>query len=66
MGFSVMISMDGNSSLKQINASVWPHDELFDSRTIDSDHWLMAEEVDHFKDEVAEVAFDFHTKLALI
>lgn len=61
-----MISMDGNSSLKQINASVWPHDELFDSRTIDSDHWLTAEEVDRFKDEVAEVAFDFHTKLALI
>ena len=61
-----MVSMDGNSSLKRINASVRPHDELFDSQTIDSNHWIMAEEVDHFKDEVAEVGFDFHTKLALI
>ena len=61
-----MVSMDGNSSLKWINASVQPHDELFDSRTIDSDHWIPAKEVDRFKDEVAEVGFDFRMKLALI
>jgi hypothetical protein len=64
LDFSVMVSMDGNNSLKRIGASVRPHDELFDSRTIDSDHWLTAEEVDRFKDEVAEVGFDFHMKLA--
>ncbi len=47
--------MDGNNSLKQIGATVREREDLFDSRTIDSDRWITAEEVDHFKNEVAEV-----------
>ena len=47
--------MDGNNSLKRIGATVRQHDDLFDSQTIDSDWWIMAEEVDRFKNEVAQV-----------
>ena len=53
--FSVMVSMEGNNSLKRIGPSIRPHEDLFDSRSIDSDHWISAEEVDCFKNEVVEV-----------
>jgi hypothetical protein len=57
LDFSVMVTMDGNNSLKRIGATVRPHDHLFDSRSIDSDRWISAEEVDIFKNEVSEVCF---------
>lgn len=53
--FSVLVTMDGNNSLKRVGATPREHEELFDSRTIDSNHWIGAEEVNHFKDEVAQV-----------
>ena len=53
--FSALVSMDGNNSLKRIGATVRQRDDLFDSRTIDSDRWITAEEVDRFKNEVAQV-----------
>jgi len=55
LDFSVLVTMDGNNSLKRIGPTVRKREELFDSRTIDSDRWLTAEEVDHFKNEVAQV-----------
>ncbi|KAF8344863.1 hypothetical protein F5887DRAFT_1061987 [Amanita rubescens] len=54
LDFSVLVTMDGNNSLKRIGPTVRKREELFDSRTIDSDRWLTAEEVDHFKNEVAQ------------
>ena len=57
LDFSVMVSMDGNNSLKRIGASIRGNQELSDSRTIDSDRWITADEVDRFKDEVAEVGY---------
>ena len=53
--FSALVSMDGNNSLKRIGATVRQRDDLFDSWTIDSDRWITAEEVDRFKNEVAQV-----------
>lgn len=53
--FSVMVTMDGNNSLKRIGTSIRAHEDLFDSRSIKSDRWLTADEVDCFKDEVAAV-----------
>ncbi|KAF8345218.1 hypothetical protein F5887DRAFT_885107 [Amanita rubescens] len=54
LDFSVLVSMDGNNSLKRIGATVREREDLFDSRTIDSDRWITAKEVDQFKNEVAE------------
>lgn len=47
--------MDGNNSLKRVGATLRARQELFDSRSIDSDRWISAEEVNRFKDEVTEV-----------
>ena len=55
--FSVMVSMDGNNSLKHIAASIRVNQDLSDSRTIDSDRWITADEVNRFKDEVAQVGY---------
>lgn len=55
LGFSALVSIDGNNSLKRIGAKVRHREDLFDSRAINSDRWIMAEEVDRFKNEVAQV-----------
>ena len=47
--------MDGNNSLKRVGATLRARQELFDSRSIDSDRWISAEEVNRFKDEVTKV-----------
>ena len=51
-----MVSMDGNNSLKRIGSSIRTHDDLFDSHSIHSNCWITPEEVNCFKDEVAQVS----------
>ena len=51
-----MVMMDGNNSLKQIGPSIQAHEDLFNSRSIDSDRWVSVEDVDRFKDEIGEVS----------
>jgi hypothetical protein len=50
--FSCFISMDGNNSLKRLGETVRNQTARIDTRTLKSDRWLSAEEVDVFKDEV--------------
>ncbi|TFK57943.1 hypothetical protein BDN72DRAFT_749722, partial [Pluteus cervinus] len=52
--FSSFVSMDGNNSLRRIGASMHGQDRVdhLDTRTIDSDWWLTADDVDKFKHEV--------------
>ena len=52
MEFSVLVSMDGNNSLKQIGPSIRGHDELLDSRKVLSDRWINPQAVDQFKNDV--------------
>ena len=47
--FSVLVSMDGNNSLKQIGPATQGYDEIPDSRRMPLDRWLMPGEVDVFK-----------------
>lgn len=50
--FSVLLSIDGNNSLKRISSTIRGKEELSDSRSIRSNRWLASDEVDQFKDEV--------------
>ena len=50
--FSVLLSIDGNNSLKRISSAIRGMEALSDSRSIHSNWWLAADEVDRFKDEV--------------
>ena len=50
--FSVLLSIDGNNSLKRISSTIRGMEELSDSRSIRSNRWLASDEVDQFKDEV--------------
>ena len=50
--FSVLVSMDGNNSLKRIHSAARGHVELPDSRHILSDRWLSAAQVNKFSNEV--------------
>ncbi|TFK59791.1 hypothetical protein BDN72DRAFT_905544 [Pluteus cervinus] len=52
--FSALVSMDGNNSLRRINASMHGQRRVdhLDTRTINSDWWLTAGDVDKFKHEV--------------
>ncbi|KAM6494952.1 hypothetical protein JOM56_009575 [Amanita muscaria] len=50
--FSVLFCMDGNNSLKRLGSIIRNCNPRLDSRTLDSDQWIPAEEVDAFKDEV--------------
>jgi hypothetical protein len=56
LDFAVLVTMDGNNSLKRIGATIRAHDHLIDSRTVESDRWIPPEEVDLFKHEVAAVS----------
>lgn len=51
--YSSFLSMDGNNSLRRVEASIHGFDARQDSRRILSDRWLTPEQVDKFKDEVA-------------
>ncbi len=48
----MLISMDGNNSLKLVDSTFKAGSERQDSRSISSFRWLSAEDVDVFKDEV--------------
>jgi hypothetical protein len=50
--FSCFVSIDGNNLLKHLGTSVRNPNDRVDSRTIVSDPWLTAEEVNRFKDDV--------------
>lgn len=51
--FSVMVSMDGNNSLKRVGASFRGHGkERSDNRTIQTMRWLPREFVDKFGNDV--------------
>ena len=50
--FSCLVSIDGNNSLKRFGPEIMKYEERPDSRTILSDWWLTAAEVDKFKGEV--------------
>ncbi|KAF8329667.1 hypothetical protein F5887DRAFT_896606 [Amanita rubescens] len=54
--FSVLVSMDGNNSLKRIRSTARGHKELPDSREVVSDRWLSAAQVDKFSNEVRSTA----------
>jgi hypothetical protein len=49
--FSVLVTMDGNNSLKRISPAVRGHDQLPDSRQLAPERWLTAEVVDGFRIE---------------
>jgi hypothetical protein len=51
--FSMLVAMDGNSSLKLVDSVLKKGKDRLDDRTITSDIWLTPEEVDIFKDEVS-------------
>ncbi len=52
--FSVLVSMDGNNSLKRVKSSVRGQEERPDLREVISDRWLSAAEVNKFKDETQD------------
>ncbi|KAF9472022.1 hypothetical protein BDN70DRAFT_909241 [Pholiota conissans] len=52
MKFSMLISMDGNNSLKLVDSTFKAGTTRDDDRVLPSFRWVSAEEVDQFKDEV--------------
>lgn len=52
MKFSMLISMDGNNSLKLVDSTFQAGTVRDDDRSISSYRWISPEEVDIFKDEV--------------
>jgi hypothetical protein len=50
--FSMLVAVDGNSSLKHVDSALKKGEDRLDDRTITSDIWLTPEQVDVFKDEV--------------
>lgn len=52
MKFSILISMDGNNSLKLVDSTFQAGTVRDDDRSISSYRWISPEEVDIFKDEV--------------
>jgi hypothetical protein len=52
MKFSMLVSMDGNNSLKLVDSTFKAGASRTDDRTIPSFRWISAEDVDIFKDEV--------------
>lgn len=53
LSFSTLVSMDGNNSLKRVEASIRGHNERLDSREIVSHRWISSNEVDQFANEVS-------------
>jgi hypothetical protein len=68
MKFSMLAAMDGNNSLKLVDNTFRSGSARIDSRmddsTLSSSWWLTPEDVDRFKDEVAnsrqKVTFPIH------
>ncbi|KAF9470952.1 hypothetical protein BDN70DRAFT_909448 [Pholiota conissans] len=52
MKFSMLVSMDGNNSLKLVDSTFKAGTVRDDDRKLDSFRWISAEDVDIFKDEV--------------
>jgi hypothetical protein len=52
--FSSFVSMDGNNSLRRWAASAHNNSARIDTRTIESDRWLSAAEVNRFANEVKQ------------
>lgn len=50
--FSVLLSIDGNNSLKRVGSAARGSEERYDSRSMRSGRWLPPDEVDQFKDEI--------------
>jgi hypothetical protein len=53
--FSALLAMDGNNSLKLVDSLFRRGQQWIDSRTITSGKWVTPEEVDVFKDEIANI-----------
>jgi hypothetical protein len=53
--FSALLAMDGNNSLKLVDSIFRRGEQRIDSRVIQSDKWVTPEEVDIFKDEIANL-----------
>ncbi len=51
---SLLVTMDGNQSLKLVDTAFRAGTPLADSRHARSDFWIPPEEVDRFKDEVGQ------------
>jgi len=64
--FSAQFTMDGNSSLKQVDSALKLHQERPDDRKFRSDIWLTAEEVDVFKDEVSNAKQKVRLRVSLM
>ena len=64
--FFCLVSIDGNNSLKQLGSTVWNCQDLPDSRGFLSDHWLTAEQVNKYKDDVQVKYWDLELVLPLI
>jgi hypothetical protein len=53
--YSMLLTMDGNQSLKLVDYMFRSGSQRSDDRTINDPRWLTQEEVDVFKDEVSNV-----------
>jgi hypothetical protein len=59
LNFSCLVSIDGNNSLKHLRMSVRGVNKHLNTRSITSDHWVYAEDVDCFKGEaLSQVSMD--------
>lgn len=65
LDFSVLVSIDGNNSLKRIGTKIRGSEELQDLRSIKSERWLAPEEVDVFKNEVPNLVRLYHIIIIL-
>lgn len=54
--YSLLATMDGNNSLKLVDATFRAGTSRKDDRILSSPRWLTPEQVDVFKDEVAKSA----------
>jgi hypothetical protein len=52
---SFLAAIDGNNSLKLIDSAYQNGNTRADDRTLPSPHWIEPEEVDRFKDDVANL-----------
>ena len=59
LDFACLVSIDGNNSLKRLGMSVRGVNDRLDTRSITSDRWIHAEDVDCFKgDAPSQVSTD--------
>ena len=53
--FSLLVSMDGNNSLRRMGDAIRTTNIRLDTRTLVSDRWIDPQDVERFKDEVKTV-----------